>query len=275
MNPLIPFVIGLLMLLLPQRWAFDHLLLHERRAARWRQGAVTLGLVAAVLLLCFAGGYWLAGPVFGIVVLAGVLTGELLVPGPASSVRSATLTTRRVRDYLPRHRALQAVLLASLTVLLTPMTIFAASHPAGRDGYGRISCGDSVIQLPPELGVPAITVIILTVIGSAVVCLPVLRKIVNRPPVTPGPESEALDTAMREASAGAVFYAWSCLLASTLFTTAMVAHAMFDGWGDGCTNWWRTSMHVTAYLAMATGGSVFVYLLAKLIKQHSSRRVTA
>jgi hypothetical protein len=249
---------------------------------------MALGLVAAVLLVCFPipqlRGDWFAGPVFGIVVLTGVLIGELLVPGPAGSVRSAKLTTRRVRDYLPtRHRALLAVLLASFAGLLTPMTLWAASHPAGGSGSILITCGatdnfgfGTVGILPSAIGLPAISVTVLTVIGSTVVCSLVLRKIANRPPVTGGPESEARDTAMRDASAATVFYAWGCLLASSLFTSAMVALVMFNSLAvAGCTNWWLTPMRAVVYLTTAAGGSAFVYLLAKLIKQQSSRQATA
>lgn len=277
----IPFAIGLLILLLRRRWAVDHALPHERRAARCRRAACALGLVAAALLVYVPVSRphrgWLAGPLFGLFVLAGVLAGELLAPRPAGTVRSATLTTRQVRDYLPRrHRALLAALLACLAALLAGMTAITVAHS---DDRGSISFtrGDVTTTFPSAwVGAPAVAATVLSLVGSAVACLFVLRKIVNRPAVTADPQSEARDAAMREVSAGAVFYAWGCLLAASLFTWSLVARYVYDSTTDlSDTSWWPTTMRVAAYLPIAASGYAFVYLFAKLTRQHAPHQATA
>ncbi|MFD9412051.1 hypothetical protein ACFWBN_34265 [Streptomyces sp. NPDC059989] len=274
----VPFFVGLLMLLRPGQWRAAGLLLpHERRAVWWRRGATLLGLVVAALLayLPVLGlrGDWLAGPAFGAVVLAGVLAGELAVPRPASDVRSATLATRRIRDYLPRgHRVLLAVLLAALVALLTTMAVLAGSHPASRRGIHFACEGVTEIIPAAAVGMPAITATAFTLVGSAALCLPVLRKIVGRPPIAAGSDGATRDAALREGSAHAVFYAWGCLLASSLFTSALVVHVLFGGFASTCTSWWLTPLNVAAYLAMAMGGPAFVYLLTKLTHQPRYRQ---
>lgn len=277
----VPFFVGLLVLLRPGQWRSAGLLLpYEQRAVRWRRGATVLGLVVAALLayLPVLGlrGDWLAGPAFGAVVLAGVLVGELSVPRPASDVRSATLTTRQIRDYLPRgHRALLAVLLAVLVALLTAMAVLAVSHPASGRGIHFFCDGVTEIIPAASVGMPAVAATAFTLLGSAALCLPVLRKIVGRPPISAGSEGAARDAALREGSAHAVFYAWGCLLASSLFTSALVVHVLFGGFAYTCTSWWLIPMDVAAYLAMAMGGSAFVYLLTKLTHQPCYRQAAA
>ncbi|WP_405497432.1 hypothetical protein [Streptomyces sp. NBC_00096] len=239
-------------------------------------GLVVAALLAYHLPILGLRGDWLAGPAFGAVVLAGVLAGEISVPRPASDLRSATLATRQIRDYLPRgNRTLLAVLLAALAALLTAMAVLAVSHPVGRRGIHFV-CGDVTEIIPAaSVGMPAVTATTLTLVGSAALCLPVLRKIVGRPPIAAGSEGAARDAALREGSAHAVFYAWGCLLASSLFTSALVVHVLFGGLAYACTSWWLTPMDVAAYLAMAMGGSAFVYLLTKLTHQPYYRQAAA
>ncbi|CAM5673086.1 hypothetical protein SAVIM338S_07086 [Streptomyces avidinii] len=277
----VPFFVGLLVLLRPGQWRSAGLLLpYERRAVRWRRGATVLGLVVAALLayLPVLGlrGDWLAGPAFGAVVLVGVLAGEASVPRPGGDVRSATLATRQIRDYLPRgQRALLAVLLAALVALLAAMAVLAVTHPAGRRGI-HFSC-DGVTEIIPaaSVGVPAVAATAFTLIGSAALCLPVLWKITGRPPIAAGPEGTARDAALREGSAHAVFYAWGCLLAASLFTSALVVHVLFGSFAYTCTGWWLPAMDVAAYLGMAVGGSAFVHLLTKLTGRPGRRQAAA
>jgi hypothetical protein len=193
-----------------------------------------------------------------------------------------TRATRRVRDYLPRrHRALLAGLLAGLVGLFTATVAVSLPHTDTR-GHIRFACSGTITDLPAWLGgVPAVTATALSLIGSAAVCLLVLQKIVNRPAVTASAEAAARDTAMRGTSAGAVFYAWGCLLASSLFTWAFIALLLSGtGYGTGfgggaCGSWWTAPMRTAAYLAMAVGECTAVYMVAKLTGQYSRRQVAA
>jgi hypothetical protein len=282
----VPFGVGLVVLLLPRRRAVGHPPALQRRAARWRRGALALGCTAAAALIYLPMpgllGVWLAGPAFGVLALAGVLIGELLVPDPAGKVRSATLTTRRIRDYLPRrHRALMAGLLAGLVGLLTVTVVVSLPHTDAR-GRIRFASGGMSSTLPAWLdGVTAAAATALSLAGSAAVCLLVLRKIVNRPAVTAGAQAAARDTAMRGASAEAVFHAWGCLLASSVLTWAFIA-LVLSGTGQGtgfggddCGSWWAVPLRTAAYLTMAAGECAAVYLVTQLMKQDGRRRAAA
>ncbi|MGW7068752.1 hypothetical protein ACWGII_09260 [Streptomyces sp. NPDC054855] len=166
-------------------------------------------------------------------------------------------------------------MLVSLANLVTVMTVFAFSQPVDVEGWAVIACGQIDHLVPVDLVMSATAIAIGTVIMSAVACLSVLRVIANRPPATAGPGSEALDTARRKITSATVFYAWSCLLASSLWTVSALAVGLFGNLDGYCTDWWLAPLRVSVTLTMATGGAAFVYLLAKLTQQSRNQLVPA
>jgi hypothetical protein len=97
---------------------------------------VIIGLVAGGTVAdsgALGRGLLLAGPVFGVCVLAGVVAGEISVPPLGGQARTAVLEVRRVRDYLPR--ALAKAVMAATAVLLALITVTTAT--AGADDLGR------------------------------------------------------------------------------------------------------------------------------------------
>jgi hypothetical protein len=76
-----------------------------RRTADFRLAGVLAGLAAggaAASSGALGRGWLLAGPVFGLCVLAGVVAGEISVRPARGQTRTAVVEVRRVRDYLPR-----------------------------------------------------------------------------------------------------------------------------------------------------------------------------
>jgi len=76
-----------------------------RSTRRWRLAGLLFGLAAAATATqsgALGRGLLLAGPVFGLCVLLGVVAGELGVRAPANARRSVTLEVRSPRNYLPQ-----------------------------------------------------------------------------------------------------------------------------------------------------------------------------
>src|SRR5215470_11485149 len=95
-----------------------------RRTANWRWAGVITGLVAGGVAAgsgALGRGLMLAGPVFGLCVLAGVVAGEISVRPAGGPTRTAVVEVRRVRDYVP-HGLAKAVL-AAAAVLLALLTV--------------------------------------------------------------------------------------------------------------------------------------------------------
>ena len=70
----------------------------------------------------------LAGPVFGLCVLAGVAAGEISVRPTAGRTRTAAVEVRRVRDYLPRGLA---------SAVTDSVFAVRADHPLAEE-YGNL-----------------------------------------------------------------------------------------------------------------------------------------
>ncbi len=162
-------------------------------AAEWR----TVRLTRLVGVLAGALGAWivlekgshgtgamLAPAVFGLSVLVAVALGETVVrPARADGVRSASLETRRVRDYLPpvasRVVAAMAVLMAG-TLLLTTLT---ASQDEYTGAMRALECSstDVGVTRTPYAGsyysapLALVLLVVLIVAGLAA------RQVVRRP----------------------------------------------------------------------------------------------
>jgi hypothetical protein len=108
-----------------------------RRTASFRLAGVIAGLAAGGAAAAGQGalgrGLLLAGPVFGLCVLAGVAAGEISVRPAGGRTRTAAVEVRRVRDYLPR--ALAAAVTAAAAVLAALVAVTTVT--AGPDDLGR------------------------------------------------------------------------------------------------------------------------------------------
>ena len=120
-----------------------------RRTAGWRSAGVITGLAAGGATAgsgALGRGLLLAGPVFGLCVLAGVVAGEISVRPPGGPTRMAAVEIRRVRDYLPRGLAGAVTAAAAvLLALVTVTTVTGAPDDLGRPGRVLLlSCGPSL-----------------------------------------------------------------------------------------------------------------------------------
>lgn len=167
----------------------------------------------------------LAGPLFGVCVLAGVLIGESLAPRPDGTMRVASLKTRRVRDHVrDRSLLLPAAPAIALAGFLAMASAVGASHTHvladGAHGV-RFSCSGIVSEFPDWVGLQSAVHILTVITVGAGLCLLALRKIATRAPVSPEPALQSADRALRASSAKAVTSAWGSLTAASLLTTSL------------------------------------------------------
>jgi hypothetical protein len=158
-----------------------------------RAGGIVVGVAAAFVVADadhLGLGAALAVPVFGASLLIGVVLGERTLPRPPTTgVRTARLTPRRVRDYLPRlPTAGLALLGGALLVLLSLTTITGSPDDQGRPGRAiQFACPGvgpgAVGARTPWPGSFYSVPIVLTVLVTAVIGVLVLRVVVRRPHV--------------------------------------------------------------------------------------------
>ncbi|WDF40466.1 hypothetical protein PBV52_28645 [Streptomyces sp. T12] len=204
------------------------------RYARWTGLAV--GALASRWLLPLNGGEGTlyAILVFGLCAVAGVLLGDALTAPRRGAVRTAALTPRRVRDYVPpRMTPLLLGLAAALVALLTAAAAVASPDDLGRAGRAlTVACrGVTQSHSPwPGLyyGLPILTSLAL----STAACGWSLRRIATRP----GDEQSRRDRTL------AIVAAWGLVVSSSLFGAAsMVSGALMSTTCDGAVgvagNW--------------------------------------
>src|SRR5207247_9902563 len=107
-----------------------------RRTATWRLAGVITGLAAGGAAAgsgALGRGLLLAGPGFGLCVLAGVVAGEISVRPARGQTRTAGMEVRTGGDYLPRGRA--AAVMAAAAVLAALVAVTTAT--ARPDDLGR------------------------------------------------------------------------------------------------------------------------------------------
>ncbi|MFI5685402.1 hypothetical protein [Streptomyces sp. NPDC051636] len=223
--------------------------------------------------------YWLAGPVFGACILASVLVGELRVPRPDGAMRTALLMPRRVGDYLPRrYGPLLGALVLALTALLTVAAIVTSSHTTKTGGSLRF-CSNILLSMPMWPNLPTAVVMFVSVVGGAGACLLVVREIATRPVLSAEPAQDAVDNALRTASAEAVTLAWGCLVASSLLSSAVVTAYLLDNLSaltmSSCTSPWLMPSKVAAYTLVAGSSTVLAYLFVRLRRLPLPRRAVA
>jgi hypothetical protein len=200
-----------------------------RRIANRRRAGVIAGLLAGGAAAAWGAlgrGLLLAGPVFGLCVLAGVLAGELSIRPAGGQTRAALVEVRRVRDYLPR--GLATAVMAAATGLLALVTVTTAS--AGPDDLGRpgrvllLRCGVGLWQdhgpWPGSFySVPLAAVVATGLIGAA----GALRVVIRRARTGADPAVVAADDALRQRAARAITGACGILVALPLAGTCLVS----------------------------------------------------
>ncbi|MFD7439546.1 hypothetical protein [Streptomyces sp. NPDC059861] len=188
-------------------------------ADRWcRWAGVLTGVVAAR----FVGNAWETGGdvgvlyavlVFGLCAVAGVLAGDLLTARPRGTVRTAALTPRRVRDYVPPRMTPFLVIQAGLlVVLLVVAAVLVGPGESSRAGDSlTFTCQDggfvALGAWPGGLyGLPVVA----CVAGAAAVCVWSLTWIARRP----GDDQSRQDRSL------AVVAAWGLLVSALLLGIA-------------------------------------------------------
>lgn len=274
-----PFIVGLLLLSRPKQLGTNQLVgapeQHRQHAGRWRVRAIRLGLAAAALLTLFPQltpqrtGLLLAGPVFGVCVVAGVLVSELRVERPNGVIRTAVLTPRRIRDHMPRrYGPLLGVSTLALTALLTTI-VTLVTRLAGADGFIHATCSSSspeyIIARSDIL--PTVIGALVSVVGGAGLCLLAMRKIVARPAFLPDPAASTADHALRRAATETVTLAWGCLVTSSLLAAATLAAVTLDPLAschDAVLG--MVALRAVIYALAAGSAAALVHLLIRLTR---------
>jgi hypothetical protein len=200
-----------------------------RQMANRRWAGVIAGVLAGGVAAAWGAlgrGLLLAGPVFGLCVLAGVVAGELGVRPTAGRTRAALVEVRRVRDYLPR--GLATAVMAAATGLLALVAVTTAT--AGADDLGRpgrvllLRCGPGLVQdhgpWPGSFySVPLAAVVAAGLIGAG----GALRVVIRRARSGADPALVAADDALRHRAARAITGACGILVALPLAGTCLVS----------------------------------------------------
>ena len=223
-------------------------------------------------------GQALAVPVFGACLLAGVFLGELTLPRPPTTgVRTARLTPREVRDFLPRVPTTVLVMLGcALVGLLAVTTITGSADDQGRAGRMiRFDCepvegGMVTSGRGPWPGSYYSVPILLTVLATAVLAAVVLRAIVRRPHAD---VADASADDYRRRSASTVVATLGLVVAVPLAGTALITAGALRGetCAPGIAHAMSTPLAVLAFVAaMAIG-----YFAALLLLPPARHRVMA
>jgi hypothetical protein len=212
----------------------------RRRTSRWRWAGVALGMVLAGVALQFGGalgrGLMVAGPLFALGILTGVITGELRVAAPTRAARSAPLEVRRVRDYVPRRLAV-AVALGTVTLgaLLLTTTALGSPDDLGRAGRWLVqACSEASTQgRGPWPGLFYSLPLAMIVLGGLVAAAAALQQVVRRPRQG---EDTAVDDTLRRHAASAVVAASGILVTVPLAGVGSIAGIALLG--ITCPPWW-------------------------------------
>ncbi|MCT9081369.1 hypothetical protein [Streptomyces fulvoviolaceus] len=185
------------------------------RYARWT--GLVVGALAARWLSPLIGGDGIlyAIPVFGLCAVAGVLVGDALTGPRRGAVRTAGLTPRRVRDYVPpRMTRLLLGLAAVLLILLTVAAAMASPDDLGRAGRAlTLTCRGATESAGPWPGLYYGLPMLASLAVSTGACGWSLRRIATRP----GDEQSRHDRTL------AIVAAWGLVVSSSLLGAASTA----------------------------------------------------
>ena len=233
----------------------------HRTAFIWRWVGLVIGVVAAALTASVGVpglGVMLAPTVFGLAVIGGVVVGELATIPPREGVRSASLETRTVGNYLPRRLGgLVAGSTLGLGALLFTTTLMGSTDDLGRAGrsLSRQCSPDRFTSTGPWPGlyysVPLAIAVLLGLLGAAVA----LHTVVLRPRSESAPELVVADDVLRSRSAEAVVAATGVMMAASTLGVALTAGGALVGFDCAPISW---TVHGVALL----GVGVLMLLLA-------------
>jgi hypothetical protein len=258
---------------------------NHRVAVGWRWAGIGLGVVAAALTakgLWLGLGMMLAPVAFGLLVIAGVIVGELATIPQRQGVRTAALKTRNVRHYLPRLLGgLVAASTLSLGALLVATTLMGSADDLGRAGrsLSRICSPATVAGGGPTsashgpwpglfYSVPLAVAVLVGLVSAALA----LRTVVLRPRSGSDPELIAADEVLRRRSAEAVVAATGVMVAASLVGVALTAASGLLGTCP-TASW---TMGGIALLVLATLMLLLaIYCLALLLAGPGRRGVTS
>jgi hypothetical protein len=222
-------------------------------------------------------GQALAVPVFGACLIGGVFLGELTLPRPPTTgVRTARLTPRQVRDFLPRVPTTVLVVLgAALLGLLSVTTVTGSADDQGRAGrIIRFDCppvagGTVTSGRGPWPGSYYSVPILLTVLATVVLAAVVLRAIVRRPHAD---VDDASADDYRRRSASTVVATLGLVVAVPLAGSALITAGALRGetCAPGIARAMSTPLAALALVAVLAIG----YYAARLLLPPSRRRVT-
>ncbi|MDO0912588.1 hypothetical protein QQM39_17550 [Streptomyces sp. DT2A-34] len=185
------------------------------RYARWT--GLAIGLLASRWLLPLNNGEGTLYAIlaFGLCAVAGVLLGDALTAPRRGAVRTAGLTPRRVRNYVPpRMTPLLLGLAAALVVLLAAAAAVASPDDLGRAGRAlTVTCRGVTQSHSPWPGLYYGLPILASLALSTAACGWSLRRIATRP----GDEQSRRDRTL------AIVAAWGLVVSSSLLGAASTA----------------------------------------------------
>ncbi|MGW6530963.1 hypothetical protein [Streptomyces venezuelae] len=199
-------------------------------------------------------------PAFGLCAVAGVLLGDALTPPPRGPVRSAGLTPRRARDYVPPRttRLLVAQALTLLT-LLVAAAVMASPDDQGRAGRTlSATCQGMTQTVGPWPGLFYGAPVLATLAIGTVACAWSLRRIARRP----SEEQPRRDRAL------AITAAWGLLVSTPLLgTTTFAAGALLglDCMGASGSAWILIPVALSA-------ASTMTWSLTTIVSPRAGRR---
>jgi hypothetical protein len=235
------------------------------------------GFALGVVLACWTSrsgtlgrGLMLAPTAFGAGAVLGVLGADALTPRPRGVVRTAGLTPRRIRDYLPAR--LTAVLTGFAAVLLVLLAVAAALGTAddlGRPGrVFRYACGGMDYSHSPWPGSYYGVPLAASLVAATAVCGLALRRLARRP--APGElDAKALDDRRRRAAATHVVAAWGLLVTGSLAGVGFFAEAAINV--APCAN---AGTRAASWVLLATvlGAAVTALLCLAVLCRSGARR---
>ena len=233
-------------------------------------GVRLLGMVLGIVLAVFAWnlgtsgrGAMLSLSVFGLSVLLATAVGETVVrPRPAPGVRTASLTPRRVRDYLPWTTPLVGFLVVATVAVLTFTTVTASDDSLGRARALACTTADGSASHSPYPGAFysfPLAVALVVVLGAAAVAA---RRVVDRPRgMAASPEGDDL---LRRNSLDMVVAATGTAVAAPLFGVALVAggtmNSLRGSHVDCGPGWYGPAAALLLVLSLVALGSTAVFL---------------
>ncbi|UOY01543.1 hypothetical protein [Blastococcus sp. PRF04-17] len=201
-----------------------------RRTRLWRLAGLTAGTAVGITAMQFdplGRGPLLAAPLCALLVLAGVVVGELQVTAPRDTVRTAGLAVRRAGEYLPRRLTAAVATATGLLAVVLALTTAAGSPDdlgrAGRALARRCSAFVSEAVGPWPGSFYALPLVAVVVPGLVLAAL-ALRRIVHRPRSA---DDARLDDALRRQAADSVVAGCGLLVAVPLTGVSFfAAHAL-------------------------------------------------